>query len=64
MEAADLLLMLLPVILLQFTLMIVAVIHILRHDNFKVGSKVLWLVIVIFINLIGPILYFAIGRGE
>ncbi|WOO89548.1 PLD nuclease N-terminal domain-containing protein [Mollicutes bacterium LVI A0078] len=64
METTELLLMLLPIILIQLTLMIVAVIHILRHDNFKVGNKALWLIIVIFINLIGPILYFAIGRGE
>lgn len=64
METTELLLMLLPIILIQLTLMIVAVIHILRHDNFKVGNRALWLIIVIFINLIGPILYFAIGRGE
>ncbi len=64
METTELLLMLLPVIILQLTLMIIAVVHILRHDNFNVGNKAMWLVIVIFINLIGPILYFAIGKGE
>lgn len=58
------LIMILPLIVLQLTLMIVALVHILRHDNYKTGNRILWIFIVIFLNLIGPILYFAIGRGE
>lgn len=58
------LIMILPLIILQLTLMIVALVHILRHDNYKTGNRILWIFIVIFLNLLGPILYFAIGRGE
>lgn len=58
------LIMILPLIVLQLTLMIVALVHILRHDNYKTGNRILWIFIVIFLNLLGPILYFAIGRGE
>jgi ABC-2 type transport system ATP-binding protein len=28
------------------------------------GSKVVWALVIIFINLIGPILYFLVGREE
>lgn len=58
------LIMLLPLIILQLTLTLVALIHILRHDNYKSGNRLIWILVVIFINIIGPILYFAIGRGE
>lgn len=60
----QMLIMLIPIIILQLTLMIVALIHIFRHDNYKVGNRVLWVIVVVLFNLIGPILYFAIGRGE
>lgn len=64
MDNMELLIMLLPVLVLQLTLMIVALVHVLRHDNFKVGNKVMWVFIIIFINVLGPILYFAIGKGD
>lgn len=60
----QMLIMLIPIIILQLTLMIVALVHIFRHDNYKVGNRVLWVIVVVLFNLIGPILYFAIGRGE
>lgn len=60
----QMLIMLIPIIILQLTLMIVALIHIFRHDNYKVGNRVLWVIVVVLFNVIGPILYFAIGRGE
>lgn len=60
----QMLIMLIPIIILQLTLMIVALVHIFRHDNYKVGNRVLWVIVVVLFNVIGPILYFAIGRGE
>jgi hypothetical protein len=30
----------------------------------KGGSKVVWALVIIFVNLIGPILYFLVGREE
>lgn len=55
---------LIPLAVIQLGLMAAAVIHILRHDSYRVGSRGLWLVVSIFINIIGPVLYFAIGRGD
>lgn len=55
---------LIPVIILELILMVTAVMNILKHDKFKVGNKVIWLLISVFIQIIGPILYFTIGRSD
>ncbi|MEI6131471.1 MAG: PLD nuclease N-terminal domain-containing protein [Bacillota bacterium] len=53
-----------PIILIQLGLMIAALVSILRSSTFKVGNKPLWIVIAVCVNIIGPILYFIIGRDE
>lgn len=55
---------LIPVIAASLTLAITALIHVLRHPNYRFGNKVIWVVIVLFIQFIGPILYFTMGRSE
>ena len=42
---------------------IIALIDILRND-FKGNSKIAWLLVVLFTNILGVILYFAIGRKD
>ncbi|AUA35690.1 Negative regulatory protein yxlE [Clostridioides difficile] len=56
--------LLIPVIILDLILIITALVHVLRHPNYKIGNKAIWIIVVLFISLIGPILYFTIGRGE
>ncbi len=53
-----------PLIILQFALAITALIHVLKHPNYKFGNKILWIILVLFIQIIGPVVYFAIGRGD
>jgi hypothetical protein len=48
----------------QFALMITALVHVLRHDSYKHGSRILWMIVVIFVGIIGPILYFTLGRSD
>ena len=55
---------LIPVIIIEFVLIITALIHLLKHPNYRFGNKVMWIVIVLFIQIIGPISYFVFGRGE
>ncbi|HCW74530.1 PLD nuclease N-terminal domain-containing protein [Proteiniclasticum sp.] len=52
-----------PIVILQLTLTIAAIIHILRHDNYKFGNRPMW-ILVSFIQTIGPLVYFIFGRGE
>lgn len=55
---------LLPIIIIQYTLAIIALVHILKHPHYRFGNKVLWILIVFLIQIVGPILYFTVGRGE
>lgn len=55
---------LIPLVIAEFALAITAFIHVLKHPNYRFGNKVMWIVIVLFIQIIGPVVYFLIGRGE
>ncbi len=55
---------LLPLVLLQYGLAIFAAIHVAKHRHYRFGNIWIWLILVLFVQFIGPILYFAVGRGE
>ena len=55
---------LIPVFFIQLTLALIAAVHIVRHKKFKFGSIAIWPGIVLFIQIIGPILYFTIGKAD
>jgi len=59
----ELLPFLIPIILLQLALMLFALIDLLRRPKAN-GPKWIWVIIIIFVNFIGPIAYFLIGRHE
>lgn len=63
-EIRDYLPILLPLIALQLVLVIVALNHLFRHPDVKRGSKELWIFVILFVNIVGPVLYFLIGKGE
>lgn len=52
-----------PIIVVQLILMMVALVDVIRHQRTN-GPFVMWIFIIIFINLIGPILYFVFGRRQ
>ena len=60
----NLLPLLLPLMALQLGLMIAALVHLLRRKAVKRGSVALWAVIIVLTNIIGPTLYFLIGRED
>lgn len=64
MKTTSIITMLLPLIILQLALMIFALVDLSRRKKVARGSKLLWTIIIIFINTIGPILYFVLGRKE
>ncbi|WP_106448906.1 PLDc N-terminal domain-containing protein [Trichococcus alkaliphilus] len=55
---------LIPLVVIQIILLITALLHLNRHPQVKKGSKNLWIFIIIFLNIVGPVLYFLIGRGD
>jgi hypothetical protein len=54
-----------PIIVIQVGLMIAALIDLERDERrVKGGSKVVWAIVIVLVNVIGPILYFVAGRDE
>ena len=58
----DLLPLLIPIFLIELALLIVALLDLSKRQKVRGESKVVWVLIIIFINLIGPILYLVWGR--
>jgi len=62
---STILLLLIPVVVIQLGLLIWGLYDLTRPERrVKGDSKVVWGLIIIFVNLIGPILYFLVGREE
>ncbi len=59
----ELLPFLVPILLLQILLMIVAVIDLVRRERTR-GPKWVWAVVILLVNIVGPVLYFLFGREE
>ena len=57
-------LLIIPLILVEIGLMAFALYDLVRRKRVKGGNKWVWGVIIVVVNLIGPILYFVIGREE
>jgi hypothetical protein len=54
---------LIPIVLIQLALMIFALIDLIRRERTK-GPKWMWVLIVVFVNIIGPVVYLFVGREE
>ena len=54
-----------PIVVIQLGLMIAALIDLERDERrVRGGSKLVWALVIVFINVVGPILYFVAGREE
>jgi hypothetical protein len=54
---------LIPIVLLQLGLMAYCLIDLARRERTK-GPKWAWALVIIFVNLIGPVIYLVVGREE
>jgi len=53
-----------PLIVVQLVLAITALVHVLKHPNYRFGNKFIWAIVVLLVSIIGPIIYFVFGRGD
>ena len=54
-----------PIIVIQLGLMIAALLDLEKDDRrVRGGNKLVWVLVIVFINVIGPIVYFLAGREE
>lgn len=55
--------LIIPLAVIQVGLMVASLVHVLTHKTYRVGNRPLW-VVLSFVSFIGPILYFALGKGD
>ena len=60
---SDLIPFLIPIFLVQLGLIVVALKDLIGRERTK-GPKWAWALIIVFINIIGPIVYLLLGREE
>ncbi len=63
-ELSGLLLKLWPLLLLQFSLMLWALVDLLRRRRSRSLSLPFWVIIIVLVNFLGPVAYFLFGRAE
>jgi len=54
---------LVPLVVIEVGLWIWALVDLVRRDRVRGGSKLLWVVIIILFEVVGPIVYLAWGRN-
>jgi len=59
-----LILLLIPLFLVEIGLMAFAINDLIKRKRVKWNNKWLWVAIILLIDLIGPIIYFVVGREE
>jgi glucose uptake protein GlcU len=65
MNNTQVLLLLTPIIVIEIGLIIYALHDLLRPERTVRGeSKLMWGLVILFISLLGPILYLTVGRQE
>ena len=63
-KVVQLLPFIIPLVLLQLILMIVALVDLSKREKVRWLPKWLWAIIIILGELLGPVIYFVIGREE
>jgi hypothetical protein len=57
--------LLIPIVVIQLGLMIAALVDLERDERrVRGGSKLVWAIVIVFVNILGPLLYFVAGREE
>ena len=65
MTETQILLLILPIVLIEIGLIVYALRDLLRPERRVRGeSKLMWGLLIVFISLLGPILYLTVGRLE
>jgi len=58
-------LLILPILAIELALILLAIRDLLRPDRrVRGGNKAVWALVILLISLLGPILYFVIGRED
>lgn len=57
--------LLLPIAIIQLGLMIAALYDLEKPERVvRGGNKIVWILVIVFVNVVGPIIYFVAGRED
>ena len=56
--------LLIPLVVIELTLLVIALVDLIRRGQVRYFPKWVWAVIIILLNFIGPIAYLIVGRDE
>jgi len=59
----DMLPFLIPLIVIELVLVVIALVDLIKRPQVR-GNKLVWVLVIVFVEIIGPILYLALGRKE
>lgn len=62
-EISKYLLLIIPIAILQLALMVVALVDLTKREQTN-GPKWMWVLIIVFGELLGSVIYFIVGRKE
>lgn len=54
--------LLVPLVLIEVGLMVWGVVDLVKRDRVRGGNKLIWAIVIVFVSIIGPVLYLAWGR--
>lgn len=60
----ELMAVVIPLVAIQLGLMIWAFVDLAKRERVRGGSKLVWGLVIVLINLVGPIVYLVWGRSE
>lgn len=53
-----------PVAIIEIVLALTALIHVLRHKEYRFGNRLFWVIVVLVAGYVGPVVYFTVGKGD
>ena len=56
--------LIIPLVLIELGLMAFALYDLVKRERVRGGNKLLWGLLIVFIGIVGPIVYLVVGRGE
>lgn len=54
--------LILPIIIIQLILQVASLISLVRSEGVQRGNKIIWAIIIVVFSLMGPVLYWTLGR--
>ena len=60
----DMLPFLIPILIVELALMVVALVDLFKRENYKSEVKLVWAIVIVIFGIIGPIIYLIFGRKE